>query len=116
MSCSSFAGVDGLQIERRFAARLELQHALPKETVGAIAIDAQTAGAVNEVSAKPLVQQCDQIRIGNLAVVWSKRGPARSRSISMRRNAELLRNPSLRANVSSRLICGPGSSSRFSPR
>ena len=87
-----FAGVDGLKIERRFAARFKLQHSLPKKAISTIAISAQTAGTVNKLRAEPLFQQSEQMRIGNLAVVWSKTVPARSRSISIRRKAELLRN------------------------
>ncbi len=67
-----FACVDRLEIERRFTARLESQHALRKEAIRTIAVDAETAGAVNEVRSKLLVQQSQQIRIGDLAVVRTK--------------------------------------------
>ena len=67
-----FARVDRLQVQRRFAARFELQHALAKEAVSAISIGAQAAGTVNKLGAKSLVQQSQQMRIGNLAVVRSK--------------------------------------------
>ena len=66
------ARVDGLQIERRFSARFQLQNTQTKEAIGAIAIDAQPTGTVNEVWAKSLVQQGKQMRVGDLAIVWSK--------------------------------------------
>jgi len=69
------AGVDRLQVERRFAARLEFQNSLTKKSIRAVAVDAQPAGTVHEVTAKPLVHEREQMRIGNLAVVWSKARP-----------------------------------------
>src|SRR6185369_15029370 len=40
------ARIDGLQVESRFAARLEAQHAIAKKSERTIAIGAQTTGAV----------------------------------------------------------------------
>jgi len=47
-----FSCVNRLQVERRFAARFESQHSLREEAIRAVAINTQTARAVNEVRAK----------------------------------------------------------------
>ena len=46
------ARVERLQIERSFAARVESEEPLCKETIAAVAVDTQTAGAVHEFVAK----------------------------------------------------------------
>src|SRR6185436_19015180 len=64
-----FAGVDRLQIERGLATRFEPQHALREEAIRTVAVNAQAAGAVNEVRTELLLDQAKQIGIGDDAVV-----------------------------------------------
>src|SRR5262249_17760593 len=66
------AGVDSLQIERSFATRLQLEHSLAKESVATICIGAKAAGAVDELATKALVEQSNQVRIRDPAIVRSK--------------------------------------------
>src|SRR5205085_8529534 len=66
------SGVDRLKIERSLAAWLEPQHALGGKAIRTVAVDTQTAGAVNEIRTKLVVQQPQQIRIRNLTIIWTK--------------------------------------------
>src|SRR5690242_12514362 len=70
------ARVDRLQVERRFAAWFESQHALREEAIRTVAVDAETARTVHKVRPKPLLQRVEQMRIRDLAVVWTKLPPA----------------------------------------
>src|SRR5262252_3362189 len=67
-----FAGVDRLQIERGFAARLKPQDAVAEKPEGAISIGAQTAGAVDMLRAEVLLQHPSQVRIRDLAIIRSE--------------------------------------------
>ena len=71
-SCNNLPASIACKIERGFAARLEPQNALRKEAIRAVAVNAETARAVHEVWAELLFQQIEQMRIGDLAVVWTK--------------------------------------------
>ena len=66
------ACVDGLQIKRRFSARFQLQNTQTKEAISAVAIDAQPTRTVDKVLSESLVQQGNQIRVSDLAIVWTK--------------------------------------------
>src|SRR5258705_3720173 len=69
------AGVDRLQIKRRFTARFKFEHSLPKKAVTTVAIDTQSTRTMDKLSTKPLPQQRQQMRVGNRAVVGPKPWP-----------------------------------------
>jgi hypothetical protein len=66
-----FAGIDCLQVECCFTAWFESQNSLRKKPKRTVAVDAQSARTVYEVGSELQVQQPQQIRIGDLAVVSS---------------------------------------------
>src|SRR5678815_4455812 len=70
-----FSRVDRLQIERRFTAWLEAQHSLGKKPVSTVAVNAETAGAVNKVRAEFQLEQVKKIRIRDLSIVTAKVRP-----------------------------------------
>src|SRR6476661_6126223 len=63
------AGVDGLQIERRFAARLDTQDAITEKSEGAVSVRAQPAGTVNMIRSEMIGEHLPQIIIRNFTVV-----------------------------------------------
>ena len=67
-----FAGVDRLQIECGFRARLKSQYSTREKAKCAVAIAAQTAGAVNVIRSELTSQHPAQIRDTDLAVIRSK--------------------------------------------
>src|SRR5258705_11001244 len=66
------ARVNLLEVEGRLAARFQLQHPLRKKPVRTIAIDTQTTGTVYEVGSELLLQQTNQIRVGDFTIVRAK--------------------------------------------
>src|SRR2546430_2151159 len=68
-----FAGVDRLQIERGFRARLKSQYSTREKAKCAVAIAAQTAGAINVIRSEMSRQHPAQISVTNLAIISSKR-------------------------------------------
>src|ERR1051325_11246135 len=67
-----FAGIKRLQIQRGLAARFEFQNSLREEAISTNSKSSQTAGAVNNVDAESTIEECEQMRIADLPVVWSK--------------------------------------------
>src|SRR5438067_10295383 len=67
-----FAGVDRLQIERGFRAWFKSQYSTREKAKCAVAIAAQTAGAVNVLRPEMSCQHLAQIRITDLAIIRSK--------------------------------------------
>src|SRR5437773_1468069 len=67
-----FAGVDRLQIERGFRARLKSQYSTREKAKCAVAIAAQTTGAINVIRSEMTSQHPAQISITDLAVIGSK--------------------------------------------
>src|SRR5947207_14400386 len=67
-----FSGVDRLQIERGFRARFKSQYSTREKAKCAVAIAAQTAGAVNVIRSEMTSQHPAQIRVTDLAIIRSK--------------------------------------------
>src|SRR5882672_918867 len=61
-------------IKRGFAARLEPQHPVGEKSVRTVAIDTQPASAVHILASEVSRQHGAQVRVGDLAIKWSKPG------------------------------------------
>src|SRR5215813_14489244 len=66
------SGVYCLEVERRFAARLDPQHAIAEKAKSAIAKGAQAAGAVDMLGAEMPAEHRAQISVSDFTVVGSK--------------------------------------------
>src|ERR1041384_7870103 len=67
-----FSGVDRLQIERGFRARVKSQYSAREKSKRAVAVAAQTARAVTVLRSEMTSQHPAQISIADLAVIRSK--------------------------------------------
>src|SRR5437764_8706259 len=66
------AGVERLQVEGGFRARVESQYSTREKAKCAVAIAAQTAGAVDVFRSEMTSQHPAQIRVTDLAIIRSK--------------------------------------------